>query len=203
MKLPSDLLGVLLYCNTLLDNNSYVNANSMENYRLRSIETVNATLYDVLSEAVREYKDAYKSGYKDRKISLHSPDAVIKKLVESPIVEAYSTLSPVLEIERLGSTTYKGIGGTNLDDAFTPQMRSYDQSMVGLLGISSPDSNKVGVTRQLSYSPKITNNLGFIDNNTDVNDLAATNMLTAGELLSCYTSLHADPPKINLGLNFV
>jgi len=198
MKLPNDLLGVLLHCNTLLSDNSYVPVNDMKNYRLRSIETVNATLYDVLSEAVREYKDAYKSGYTDRKISLHSPDAVIKKLVESPIVEAYSTLSPVLEIERLGSTTYKGIGGTNLDDAFTPQMRSYDQSMVGLLGISSPDSNKVGVTRQLSYNPKVTNNFGFIDTNTNVQDLAATNMLTAGELLSCYTSLHADPPRIGM-----
>jgi len=49
------------------------------------------------------------------------------------------------EIERLGSTTYKGIGGTNLQDAFTPQIRSYDQSMVGLLSYSSPDSNKVGI----------------------------------------------------------
>jgi len=114
MKLPTDLLGVLLHCNTMLDNNGFIPANSMQNYRLRSIETVNATLYKVLSEAVREYKDAYKSGYHDRKISLHSPDAVIKELVDSPINEAYSTLSPLLEIERLGSTTYKGIGGTNL-----------------------------------------------------------------------------------------
>lgn len=77
-------------------------------------------------------------------------------------------------------------------------MRSYDQSMVGLLGMSSPDSNKVGITRQLSYSPKVTNNFGFIDVNTNVQDLAATNMLTAGELLSCYTSLHADPPRIGI-----
>jgi len=89
----------------------------------------------------------------------------------------------------------KGIGGTNLQDAYTPQIRSYDQSMVGLLSYSSPDSNKVGINRQLSFDPKVINNLGFIDTSTEVNDLTATNMLTAGELLSCYTSLHADPPK--------
>ena len=67
--------------------------------------------------------------------------------------------------------------------------------MVGLLSYSSPDSNKVGINRQLSFDPKVINNLGFIDTDTNVNDLEATNMLTAGELLSCYTSLHADPPK--------
>jgi len=87
---------------------------------------------------------------------------------------------------------------TNLQDAYTPQIRSYDQSMVGLLSYSSPDSNKVGINRQLSYTPKVINNLGFIDTTTEVNDLSATNMLTAGELLSCYTSLHADPPRIGM-----
>lgn len=74
-------------------------------------------------------------------------------------------------------------------------MRSYDKSMVGLLGPSSPDSNKVGVVRQLSYDCKVTNTLGMIDTTKKVNDFDATNMLTAGELMSCYTSRHADPPR--------
>ena len=51
----------------------------------------------------------------------------------------------MLEFEKQGTTNYKGLSGTNLDQAFTIPMRSYDKSMVGLLGMSSPDSNKVGV----------------------------------------------------------
>jgi hypothetical protein len=194
---PDDLLGVLLYANTLLEDNSYTEIDNMSNYRLRSVEILNAQLYQILADAVITYKDYHKSGRNDVRISV-PPDALKKQLLESPIIEEYSVLSPVLEIERLGCTNYKGLGGTNLDSAFTKDMRAYDKSMIGMLAMSSPDSNKVGVVRQLSYNCKVKNTLGIIDTEKEPNDLEATDMLTAGELMSVYTSLHADPPRIGM-----
>lgn len=192
LKLPDNLLDVILYGNTLLENNAYTNINSMENYRLRSMEIINSYLHLILSDAVKGYKDQYKSGHTEARISVKQ-DQLLKMIIGDPIVDEYSILNPILEVEKLGSTNYKGISGTNLESAFTPQVRAYDKSMVGLLGMSSPDSNKVGVVRQLSYSPKIINNRGIIAKTEDVNDLDATNLFTAGELISSYTSIHADP----------
>jgi hypothetical protein len=197
LNLPTNVFDVLLYANTLLEDNSYTNANNMCNYRVRSIEMINTYVYDVLSDAIRAYNDSYRSGVDEKKLQVQQ-DAVIKAMLESPIIEEYSTLNPVLEVEKLGAANYKGIAGTNLSDAFTAEIRAYDKSMVGLLGMSTPDSATVGVVRQLSYDPKIINNRGIIDIDDSVNDFDATNLLTAGELLSPYTSLHADPPRIGM-----
>jgi hypothetical protein len=197
MKLPTDVLGVLLYTNTLLEDNSYSRLNSMENYRLRSIELINVYLYKILADAVKDYKQHRKSGNSDVRISVPK-DKLIKDLLTSNIVDEYSILNPVLEIEKLGSTNYKGPSGTNLDSAFTPEMRAYDKSMVGLIGMSTPDSFKVGVVRQLSMNTKVINNRGMIDTSTPVEDFDATNIFTCGELLNSYTATHADPPRIGM-----
>lgn len=194
LKLPTELLDIFLYSNTLLENNYYTNINDMHNYRVRSIEIINGELYKLLADAVKDYKDQYKNGRTEARISVRQ-NQLINNLMESQIVDSYSTLNPVLEIEKLGTTNYKGLSGTNKDNAFTIQMRAYDKSMVGLLGMSSPDSNKIGIVRFLSYDPCIKNTRGIIETPENVNDLDATNMFTAGELLNCYTSRHADPPQ--------
>lgn len=194
LKLPTNLLDIFLYTNTLLENNTCSRINDLHNYRVRSIELINDHLYLLLANAVKQYKDMHKAGRKEAKISVRQ-DALIKTLMESAIIDEYSILNPVLEIEKLGSTNYKGLGGTELDSAFTPSVRAYDKSMIGMIGMSSPDSNKVGVVRQLSYDPKILNARGIIDFSKETNEFEATNLFSAGELLSCYTSLHADPPQ--------
>lgn len=193
-KLPDDLMHVLLYANTLLEDNSYTKIADMSNYRLRSTEMINSYIYEIMSQAIRDYQDYYKMGHSEARISIPQ-DTLIKQLVTANTVEEYSILNPVLEVEKMGSASYRGLGGTNMDYAFTPDMRTYDKSMVGLLSLSTPDSNKVGVVRQLSYNCKVKNNLGIIDTNTDIDKLEATDMFTAGELLNSYTSIHADPPK--------
>ena len=63
--------------------------------------------------------------------------------------------------------------------------------MVGLFAISTPDSDKVGVVRQLAYDPSIMNTRGFIDTNRN-NKNGSTNIYGPAELLSSFTGKHAD-----------
>ena len=91
---------------------------------------------------------------------------------------------------------YKGPSGTNLTEAFTKEVRSYDKSMVGTIAVNTPDSNTCGVMRQLSYNTSITNNRGYIDIDRDIN--GNTDIFSTAELLNSYTMTHADPPRITM-----
>lgn len=198
LKLPTNITDVLLYANTLLEDNSCKKINDMQNYRIRSLEIINCQLYKIISNSFKFYKDMHKMGRQDIRITVPQ-DKLLKEVVASLIVDETSIISPIYEIERLGATNYKGFSGINLDQGFTAEMRSFDESMIGLLGLSSPDSNKIGIVRQLVQNPKIINNLGIIDDQTiNYSKLDATNLLTVGELLSPYTSLHSDPPRISM-----
>jgi hypothetical protein len=112
MKLPTDIVGVFLYANTLLEDNSYLRQNDMRQYRIRGTEQINAYLYKTLADAFKSYKDAMRSGNNTVKVSVPQ-DKVIKRILESQIVDEYSILNPVLESEKMGSSTFKGLSGVN------------------------------------------------------------------------------------------
>ena len=95
LKLPTNIIDVLLHANTLLEDNTYENLNDMNNYRLRGAEQVNAMLYKLLADSYRNYKDTKNNG-NPIKMSLPQ-DLLIKKLVELPTVDEHSTLNPSLE----------------------------------------------------------------------------------------------------------
>ena len=181
----------MLYGNTLLENNAYNNSNNMANFRLRGVEQVNAILYKILADAYKKYKDTSKNG---NPIKVSVPQNILlKKIVENQTVDEASDLNPSLEIEKASSVTYKGVGGVNSSDAYNEQFRAYDKSMLGILGMETPDSDKVGIVRTLSYSPAIVNTLGFLDEEADKN--GNTNIYTIAELLNNFTATNADPPR--------
>jgi hypothetical protein len=118
-------------------------------------------------------------------------DALIKKLVELPTVDEYSELNPSLEIEKMNAVTFKGLAGINLDQAYTTEIRSYDKSMEGILAINSPDSNKVGVVRELTQNAGITNTRGYLNLEKELN--GSTDIYSPAELMNVFTTTHADP----------
>lgn len=192
LNLPTNMLDVLLYTNTLLENNYYADANDRGNFRLRGAEQVSGLLYKVVADAVRTYKDTSKSG---NPIKITVPqDIVLKKLMEQQNVSNAPRINPSSDIESKNTTTYKGVSGINLDDAFTPALRSFGSSSKGIFGFGSPVSDKVGVVRTLAYDPSIMNTLGFLEPDKEDKN-GNTNMYTTAELLSPFTSTSADPPR--------
>jgi hypothetical protein len=114
MGLPQDIVGLLLYANTLLESQSSRKQNDLSNYRIRGAEQINAYIYYTMATAFKTYKDALKAG--NRSVRMTVPRGqLLRTLQESPMLENYSTLNPVLEAEKMGSCTFKGLSGTNVD----------------------------------------------------------------------------------------
>lgn len=195
LELPTNIVDLILYANTLLANSSYTPPNDMSNFRIRGAEQVNAVLYKVLADAFRVYKDTSNNG-NPVKISV-DPDILFKQLMQHKTIDEYSILNPSLEIDKLSAATWKGPSGINSDDAYTLEMRSFSESMKGVMAGASPVSDKVSVVRQMSLDPKIVNTRGMID--TDITDRNGnSNLYCPSELLNPFTVRHSDPPRSSM-----
>lgn len=80
---------------------------------------------------------------------------------------------------------------------FTSEKRSYDTTMMGVLGLYTPDSDKVGSTRALSFNPNIKSVRGYLEKGTEdnISDIDYTNILTPSEILNPFVSTKDDPPQ--------
>ena len=180
INLPTDLISLCIYANSLLADESYTRENSQTLSRVRSTEIIPAILYTSLSNEYLNYKNS--AGKK--KISLPK-DCVIKQLLALQTVEDYSTLNPVVELEKDRAITSKGFRGINLDRAYTEEKRSYDDSMIGVISMdTSPDGN-CGINRFLTLEPNITSARGYVDIKTkkELGELKDVNLFSPAELL--------------------
>ena len=194
-NLPTDLISLMAYATELLVDNSYLPENNTHNNRLRSNELIPLFIYNSIVDAYNNYR---KTQHKKNptKISIKQ-NAIISQLMKSKLVEDASILNPVLELEKNRSVTYKGERGINLEKAMTLPKRAYDESMLGVVGIStSPDAN-VGILRQLTLEPNITSTRGYIEpgDKKNVEKMSAANLLTPAELLTPFSLQHDDPTR--------
>lgn len=146
MNYPTDLSNVLIFANDLLTDNNFSSEINMNNFRVRSNEMINAMLYKIVANAYSKYKRTAKNR-SPQKISV--PQSVlITELLTSQSVEDYSTLNPVLEVDKSRAITAKGPSGINLDESYTEEKRSFDKTMTGLMSIStSPENNSCRVSK--------------------------------------------------------
>ena len=192
-KMPTDIIDLLLYSNSLLVGNQYKPLYNATNYRIRSNEIICDCLYGVLADAYIEYQKHTLNGRpQNLKIDRRQ---LIKDLLGQENINDKSTLNPTIECEQIAQSSAKGYKGTNLNSAFTLEMRTYDESMNGFLSANAtPYSGQAGITRSLTYDPKITSVRGYIPD-LEGQELSATNMLSPTELLASFTSAGADSPR--------
>lgn len=179
INLPTELIELCIYANNLLADENYTMENSQLLSRVRSIEIIPGMLYNAVS---REYLNFKNSGGKS-KLSVPR-DCVIKQLLALQTVEDYSTLNPIVELEKDRSLTSKGFRGINVDRAYSEEKRSYDPSMIGVVAMNtSPDGN-CGVNRFMTLEPNITNTRGYVDIKEDKREeLKDVNLFSPAEIL--------------------
>jgi len=197
-NLPTDLVSLLAYSATLLSDNEYIPENDLNNMRIRSNELIPFHIYNTVVKAYNSYR---KTQHKKNptKISVKQ-DAVISAIMESKLIEEHSVLNPVLELEKNRAVTYKGDRGINLEKAMTISKRGYDESMLGILGISTSTDANVGIVRQLTLEPNITSTRGYIQTTglKNVDKLNSANLLTPAELLTPLGVQHDDPTRTSM-----
>ena len=192
LHLPTDIVELFLYANSLLQNNSYKMSSDVSSWRIRDYEMLNSFLYESISENYRKYmqKGKARTGF-----SIPEDD-VLTKLNKSFVIDNYDTTSPANEFKERGAITYKGPQGINSDRAFTLDKRGTTYSTIGTVAISSPDNGNVGIVKQLTMNPKIINTLGFVEPTSTKKDI---DNLTSGSLLSveeaCIPYINRDNPQ--------
>jgi len=187
MGYPTDITGVLLEANTMLADVKYIRKNNMANYRIRSWETIAIIVYRALAAEFNIYKT-------HGRFTIHQ-GKVLKDVLTENIVNEYSVLNVANELMEYSSTSWKGPGGINSDNAYTADIRSYDESMKGIFGAFSPVNANVGTNRSLAYNPKLKNLRGFMEVYDDKKEYDATNYFSPFELVMPLNSVHADPMR--------
>jgi DNA-directed RNA polymerase beta subunit len=122
-------------------------------------------------------------------------DAVIAKVRKTEILETYDALNPVGEIRDLGLTTFKGPGGTKVDQAFTLKKRAFDPSYYGVFAMSTPDNANAGVVKELTMNCNIQNTLGFAGP-VDRSNKSVTSLTAVGEAVMPFVTDYDDPSRI-------
>ena len=196
LNYPTDFVGLMLAGNELLQDNNYRNELDMANWRVRSNEMVYAHAYKRIADAYTKYR-ATADNKNPVKISIPR-DAVMKDIAMSQIVEDVSELSPIVEVEKARSITDKGPSGTNLEQAYTMARRCYHPSMKGIIAMSTSVDANVGISRDLTLEPNITNLRGYVAPDED-QKFNAINMFSPAEMLTPLAGTHDDTIRTATG----
>lgn len=201
--LPTDMINVFFYACKLLVNNQYTSPNSLVNMRIRSNEIVSQIVYQSVVNAYGKYR---KTAHRKHPTQINvNPNCVIQALATSSLVEDESIANPVMTVEKThlvtikASTSAKGItlSGINKTDGYTMAKRAYDESMLGIFGVTTDHYANNGIIRCMTLEPNITSTNGYIDITPieQVNDLNTAQLLTPTEMLTPNVIRHDDPQR--------
>lgn len=192
VNMPDNYVDGLIYANDLLVDNRYIKHADITGNRLRTNEVIVGHLYLVLSKAFGTYRNMIKR-QKSSATFTAKKDAVIDSILNHDQTSSdLSTLTPLLEAEAAGKVTFKGLSGMNSDRAFSLDKRVYDESMIGILGLSTGFASNVGINRQLAIDANVVNKRGFMKTR-NTKDLDNTKTFTVLEALSPMAVNHDDP----------
>lgn len=192
INLPTEIVELMIYAVSLLADSQFIPETNQRLSRVRSNEIIPAILYEALAKNYVNYRNS--NGTKKYSIP---QDIVIKNLLALKTVEDYSTLNPALEMEMMHSISSKGFRGSNLDRAYTPEKRVFDQSMVGIIAPSSSPDGNVGVLKTLSTEPAITSVRGYVDiKQGNEDELSDVNVFSPAELMMPMSGSYDDPTRL-------
>ena len=200
-SLPTDYVECLAYCNLMLSDTKYNKHSDLTGNRLRYNEIIASYLYKNLANAYGDYCSQVKRNRKEASISIKQ-SAVIDSIFDDATSGDLSVVNPLLEYETLNAVSFKGLSGLNSDRSYGLDKRVYDDSMVGVLAMSTGFAGNVGITRQATVDMNIDGKRGYIKTvDARNNDLSDAKMLCMTEAITPFTVTHDDPMRI--AMNFI
>ena len=191
---PTDFVGVFLYANNLLASPLNMEELSLNSCRIRYAEVIQAVYYKELANAYAEYSAKKKRGSKSATMSIPR-DKVCTQVMALPNVEEYSRINPYQESVKRYSCNYKGHLGKNVSRAYTWKARAYHPSYIGAIGLPTAFSANIGINKQLTIDPKVTNLRGMFEVTDDPNTLPSKSLITSTEAITIGSATHSDAPR--------
>ena len=200
--LPTDYIDMLIYANAMLTDSSYVKHTNIASNRYRTTEIVAGHFYKVISTSYSDYLGQIRRGRKNAKMTMKR-SAVIDEILKNPVTSDLSIMSPLLELEMNNTATFKGLSGLNTDRAYSLDKRTYDESMVNKLAMSTGFAENVGINRQTTMDMDIEGKRGYIKATTkeDEEDISITKRLSITEAVTPLGVTHDDP--IRSAMSFI
>ena len=180
--IPSDYYGMLMYANKLLSDNKYNRHTDITGNRYRTNEIVAGYFYKAIAKAYTDYKVQVKRG---RKVGISMKrSAVIDGIMQDPMSSDLSILNPLLEIEAANSVSFKGLSGMNSDRSYGLDKRTYDDSMINKLALSTGFAANVGINRQTTIDMDVDGARGYIKTNNSPDDMSVTKSFSMSEAIT-------------------
>lgn len=192
-KLPTDYIDILLYGNSLMGDNKYVRHVDTSSRKLRRYQLIAVYTYLVLSSAYGMYSIQLKHSRQAAEFSVKQ-SAVIDMFLTDSITSDDSCINALRDVETTNAITTKGPSGMNEDRAYSLDKRSYDDSMLNVLGMSTGFAGNVGITRQTTINPNVTPD-GYIKKSSTKGKMNDANSLTATEAMIPFGSTRDDPMR--------
>lgn len=194
MNIPYNYVDALLYASGLLTDSKYNRHSDITGNRLRVNEVIVAHLYSVLAKEYGAYRNMVKRNKGQAAFTCKRSAVIDSILTHDQTSSDLSTLTPLLEAEAASKVTFKGLSGMNSERAFSMEKRTYDESMLGILGLSTGFASTVGINRQTTIDSGVRNKRGFIVP-SDPKKLDNLSTFSIMEALSPFAINHDDPMR--------
>lgn len=190
---PTDYVEALIYANNLLTDNSYFKHGDSTGRRMRRAELIAGYVYKAITDSYCAYSVQCKHTRNSTAMSIKQ-SAVIDRIFLDPTEKDLSISTMNGDIESMAAVTTKGLSGMNSDRSYSLDKRTYDESMLNILGMSTGFAGNVGVTRQATIDMNVEGEKGYLKSiNGDASQLTDVKTLTITEAVTPFSATHDDP----------
>ena len=195
-KLPTDYVSIMIHANNLLSDNKYIRHTDQAGRRWRRKELIAGYFYKALTTAYQEYANSLRHNRKSVKMSMKQSAVIDLIVTVDPSTSDYSTNNVINDVECSNTVTNKGLVGMNQARAYSVGTRTYDESMLNVLGMDTAFSGNVGINRQATIDANIEGGRGLVKTiDGDADKLSVAKTLTITEAMTPLGSTHDDPQR--------
>lgn len=188
--IPTTFEDIMIYASNLLTDNKYNRHVDISGNRFRTNEIVAGYTYKCLARSYAEYRTNNKKG---RRVPMQiKRSAIIDAIMQDPVASDLSTMSALSESEAANTVSFKGLSGMNSDRAYGLDKRTYDDSMINKLALSTGFAANVGISRQATIDMDIEGSRGYIKNDGP-EDMSVTKTFSMAEALTPFGTTRDDP----------
>lgn len=193
-RLPNNYFDMLMYSNVLLCDNKYNRHTDLTGNRFRENELIAGYVYSCLATAYGAYATAFKR--KQTATMTIKRSAVIDAILVDPTCSDLSKETPLLEKESASSIGFKGLSGMNSDRSYSLDKRTYDDTMLNKVALSTGFAENVGITRQATIDMEIEDNMGTLGKTASPDELNITKTFSITEAMNPFSTTRDDPFRI-------
>lgn len=199
---PTDYVSILVYANALLADNKFIKHTDVATKRLRKKELIAVKVYKTLfNDAYVSYANQIRHSRTVAQFTVKQ-SAVIDKFLTDQTSSDNSIINAINDVETCNEVTSKGESGMNADRAYSLDKRTYDDSMINVLAMSTGFAGNVGITRQGTIDMNVESERGYINTvGNDPEKMSTAKTLCITEALSPFGTTCDDP--FRTAMNFI